>query len=151
MSLKWWCLKSGFPIGRLVVYLSRPGGQPISPPPPSARLMGSVNLELDKRMNRRRFLKNTGVAAGVTAVHNLVGANQGVSIIVDPRDTIASAPPPAWAVGELRAALRAQGVAAQVYPRMQAAPAGHRCIVVAGGSSPAARPIPKGATVAMPA
>ena len=67
-------------------------------------------------MNRRTFLKHTGAAAGVTVAQGLTGATRGVAIIVDPRDPIASAAPPAWAVGELRAALGAQGVSAEIYP-----------------------------------
>ncbi len=101
-------------------------------------------------MNRRSFLKYTGIAAGATEVHSLAGATQGVSIIVDPRDAIASAPPAVWAVGELHAALSVQGVAAQVYPRMDAAPAGDRYVVVAGANNAAARQILKDAKTSMP-
>src|SRR5437879_4955406 len=81
-------------------------------------------------MNRRSFLKQTGAA---TVASGLTGATQGVSIIVDPQDPIASAGPPAWAVRELQAALEKQGVAAKVYPRFTAAPARDLHIVVAGG------------------
>ncbi len=101
-------------------------------------------------MNRRTFLKHTGAAAGVTAAHSLKGATQGVSLIVDPRDMIASAPPAAWAVRELRTALANQGVTAQVYPRLDAAPGGDRQIVIAGGTSASAREILQGAKVSMP-
>src|SRR5436190_9288453 len=87
-------------------------------------------------MNRRSFLKRTGAAA-VTAAPSLMGATQGVSIIVDPRDPIASAPPPAWAVRELQTALGKQGVDAKIYPRIGAAPVAGRHIVVAGGNSAA--------------
>jgi hypothetical protein len=101
-------------------------------------------------MNRRSFLKHTGAAAGVTVAQRLTGATGGVSIIVDPRDPIASAAPPAWAVGELRAALSAQGGSAQVYPRIAAAPVSDRYIVVAGSGSSSARQILKAANISMP-
>jgi hypothetical protein len=101
-------------------------------------------------MNRRTFLKHTGAAAGVAAAHNLEGATQGVSIIVDPGDPVASAPPPAWAVRELKAALANQGLTAQVYPRLDAAPDADRRIVIAGGNSATAREILQGAKVSMP-
>jgi hypothetical protein len=101
-------------------------------------------------MNRRTFLKHSGAAAGVTVAKGLTGATRRVSIIVDPRDPIASAAPPAWAVGELRAALSAQGASAQVYPRIDAAPVSDRYIVVAGGSSSSARQLLKAANVSMP-
>ena len=45
-------------------------------------------------MNRRSFLKQTGLAAGATAVHNLQGATQGVALIVDPNDPVASSAAP---------------------------------------------------------
>ena len=100
-------------------------------------------------MNRRSFLKHTA-AAGITAAPALLSATQGVSIIVDPRDPIASAAPPAWAVRELQSALSQQGVTAKVYPRVNAAPPTDRRIVVAGGSSASAREILRGANVSMP-
>ncbi len=96
-------------------------------------------------MNRRSFLKSAGIAA-----QSLLSAAPGVSVIVDPKDPIASAPPSRWAAGELRAALESQGVAAQVYPRLDAAPAGDHHVVVAGGASSAARQILKGANASMP-
>ena len=101
-------------------------------------------------MNRRSFLKQTGAAASVTAAHTLKGATQGVSLIVDPKDPVASAPPPAWAVRELKAALANQGLTARVYPRLDAAPAGDRYIVIAGGNSGAAREILQGGGSSMP-
>jgi len=101
-------------------------------------------------MNRRKFLKHAGVAAGMTAVHQLKGAARSVSIIVDPQDPIASAPPAAWAVNELREALEGRGVSAKVYARMDAAPAADRHIVVAGANSASARQIFRGARVAAP-
>jgi hypothetical protein len=102
-------------------------------------------------MNRRSFLKQTGVAAGVTALHNLKGATQSVSVVVDPQDRIASAAAPSWAVQALQDAFKAQGLTANVYPRLDAAPSGDRHIVVAGSENATARQILKAANVSMPA
>ena len=100
-------------------------------------------------MNRRSFLKQTGLAAGVTAANRLRGATQAVSIVVDPQDQIASAAAPTWAVRTLQDALSAQGIPAKVYPRIGAAPAGDRHIMVAGAENAAARQILKAAKVSM--
>ena len=101
-------------------------------------------------MNRRSFLKQTGAAAGLAVAPSLMGATQGISIIVDPRDRLASAPPASWAVRELQAALSAQGATARVYPRVNEAPSGDRHIILAGGDNAAARQILRGASVSMP-
>jgi hypothetical protein len=95
-------------------------------------------------------LKNAGVAVGVTAVRSLAGASRGTSIIVDPGDPIASAPPATWAVRELQSALGTKGAGAPVYPRIDAAPAGHRHVIVAGAEAPLARQMLTGAHVTMP-
>jgi hypothetical protein len=104
-------------------------------------------------MDRRDFLKTTGGVAivGVTAVRDLAGASQAVSIIVDPKDPIASAPSAAWAVGELQSALSGQGVLAKTYSNLPAAPAGDRCIVVAGSGGSTAQQFLKAAKLTMPA
>src|SRR5271169_3132993 len=100
-------------------------------------------------MNRRSFLKQTGLAAGVTAANRLRGATQAVSIVVDPQDQIASAAAPSWAVRALQDALSAQGIPAKVYPRIDAAPAGDRHIIVAGADNAATRQILRAAKVSM--
>jgi hypothetical protein len=101
-------------------------------------------------MNRRSFLKQTGLAAGVTAVHNLHGATQGVALIIDPNDPIASSAAPSWAIRTLQDAFTAQGATAKIYPRIDAAPDGDRHIVVAGADNAAARQILSAANVSMP-
>jgi len=102
-------------------------------------------------MDRRDFLKTTGLAAvGASAIRALSGAPQSVSIIVDHQDPIASAGPAAWAIRELQSSLSPQGVTSKIYPRIEAAPAGDRYVVVAGGSSPIAQQLLKTAKVTMP-
>ena len=55
-----------------------------------------------------------------------------------------------WAIGELQAGLSAQGVTAKVYPRIDAAPAGDRHVIVAGGASPTAQRLLKAANLTLP-
>jgi len=101
-------------------------------------------------MNRRSFLKQTGLAAGATAVHNLQGATQGVALIVDPNDPVASSAAPSWAIRTLQDAFSAQRASAKIYPRIDAAPAGDRHIVIAGPENAAARQILSAANVSLP-
>src|SRR3981081_724734 len=63
-------------------------------------------------VNRREFLKRTSVAAGMAAGRvPAMGADRSVAIIVDAADPIASSVPVKWAIGQLREALAAKGVA----------------------------------------
>ena len=102
-------------------------------------------------MDRRIFLKTTGLAAvGASATRTVSGATQSVSIIVDPQDPTASAQPAAWAIRELQSSLSRQGVTTKIYSRFEAAPAGNRYVVVAGGSSPIAQQLLKAEKVTMP-
>ena len=100
-------------------------------------------------MDRRDFLKTAGATICVTAGRRLAGATRGPSIIVDPEDAIAAAPPSIWAVRELQSAFGSHGSTAHVYPRIEAAPAGNPYIIVAGGDGPIARQILTGARATM--
>lgn len=80
-------------------------------------------------LNRREFIRTTagaaaGVAAGVPG-GMAFGAEspQGVAIMVDPSDPIASAPPARWAAGELERALREHAVDARIFSTASEAPA----------------------------
>ena len=102
-------------------------------------------------MDRRDFLKTSGLAVvGASGIRSLSGATQSVSIIVDPQDPIASAASAAWAIRELQVCLGAQGVTTKIYSRIEAAPAGDRHVVVAGGSSAIAQQLLGTAKVTMP-
>jgi hypothetical protein len=98
-------------------------------------------------VDRRRFLKQ---AVGLSAVQGLRGAAQTVSIVVDPRDPIASSGPCSWAVREVQAALDAHGIASKVYPRVEAAPPADHHIVVAGANRADVRQILRAAEVELP-
>src|SRR5260370_38243447 len=88
-------------------------------------------------MTRRRFLG----AAGSTAAMRLAAdaATQGVSIAIDPADTVASTAPAQWAAKELEQALSAQGVAVHRWARVADAKAGDRWILAAASSSVTAK------------
>jgi hypothetical protein len=86
-------------------------------------------------MNRREFLKQSGVAAGLGMSPLSAAAPRSVSIITDPKDPIASASPVKWAAGELRDALAAQHVTVSMHPSVQQAGA-DLCVVVGGGHTP---------------
>src|SRR5512136_167148 len=92
-------------------------------------------------VSRRRFLKATAsvtlgsVAAGPGLAAVL--ANQGaIALVVTPDDPLATAVPPAWALGELRTALEAQGATVRVVPRLADADAREFCVIVSGMTSP---------------
>jgi len=80
-------------------------------------------------MQRRNFLKAVGSAATIGMA---AGAGRGVSIVADPADTVAGAPPAQWAAKELQDALSAAGVAVRKVDRVAQAAAGDFCILAQG-------------------
>jgi hypothetical protein len=94
-------------------------------------------------VNRREFLGTggTGALAALLAAADCEArtppSRQGVSIVVDAADPVATAPPVRWAVTRLRSALTARGIAAGVVGRAADAPAADLCVLV-GGSGAAA-------------
>src|SRR5919197_4764783 len=103
-------------------------------------------------MDRRDFLKNAGVVVGVgvSAVRRLAGAAEDVAIVMDPADSIASAAPVSWAVGELRTALGKRGSTVMMAERVDAKRAGTRSVIVASSGSAAAQPILDAANITVP-
>jgi len=103
-------------------------------------------------MDRRDFLKSAGVVVGVgvSAVRNLAGATEDVSIVVDPGDSLAAEAPVSWAVGELRTALGKHGGGVTMVPRIDAVRTGARCVVVASTGNTAAQSILKAAHITPP-
>ena len=97
-------------------------------------------------MQRRNFIRQTAVAAGLAAAGKIGAATEGVAIVVDPQDPIASAPAAAWAVKEFQKALTTQGIDAKIYPRIDQAPASGRHIVVAGLQNATAKQMMRGTT-----
>jgi hypothetical protein len=78
-------------------------------------------------------------------------AARGVSIVVDPADPIAAAPPSKWAVGELEDALAGRGVSVGRYGHLSQVPPGDICIVAAGRDIAAAREVLQGSSLALEA
>lgn len=111
------------------------------------------NIEAAERdFSRRHFLKMAGIAAiGIPFAGFADIKATGVSIIIDPADTIAVSAPAQWATGELEAALKTQGIAVQRCTSIAKANAGNLCIPIAGANSAIARPIIKAAGVTIPA
>ena len=104
------------------------------------------------RINRREFLKRTGLAAGVGVAHSArSGAGGGVSIILSPDDPINSKPPVTWAAKELEQSLAAQGISVHHHQRIDQAAANELCIVVSGADRPQARRILASANAILPA
>jgi hypothetical protein len=120
-------------------------------------------------MNRRDFLKRTGMTMGSAAAGIATGyasaagdaggaaqresaarAGAGVSIVCDPADPLAQAAPVQWAVGCLRDALAARGVPVRLHRQAGEAAAGDVCVVVAGAKAPAAAQALAGAGVTVP-
>ncbi len=92
-------------------------------------------------LNRRQFIRTTaGTAAGVAAgaLTAACTQKQGVAIVVDPADAVASSDAARWAAGELQRALAEGGGAAGVFENAAQAPSGHLRIMAAGMDSPGA-------------
>ena len=69
--------------------------------------------------SRRDFLKTTACLAlgSLAASHGLAAVLDGkgeIALVVAPDDALANAVPPQWALGELKAALAAQGASVRV-------------------------------------
>ncbi|MGH8694610.1 MAG: twin-arginine translocation signal domain-containing protein [Burkholderiales bacterium] len=75
-------------------------------------------------MNRREFLKRTGLSAAAATTL------RAVSIVLDPDNPVARAAPVKWAAGELQSALAAQGVAVRLHDRIEQSAAGDFCIAL---------------------
>jgi hypothetical protein len=96
---------------------------------------------------RRQFIKKTGAAAAVASsglLPSSLFAREGggsIVIVLDPQDSIAKEAPVQWAVAELRDALVARGVAAQIKIQNDVASAGGTdCVLVASRQDAAKSP-----------
>ena len=87
-------------------------------------------------LNRRRFLKATVGAAGMTVTAAGKTEGVGVAIVVDPADAVASSGAAQWAAGELERSLVERGVLARIFENAAQAPRAHLRIMAAGMASP---------------
>jgi hypothetical protein len=114
---------------------------------------------------RRQFIKKTGFAAAAVAGAGLlpfpVSAAEnkpGIAIVLDGSDsfvldgseTFVMQPPVQWAAGQLRDALAARGIAAQIFQGLAGAPPAQECVLVAGCNSHQARQILGDAKLSLP-
>jgi hypothetical protein len=94
-------------------------------------------------INRRSFLKRTGLAAGLGMARGaaVFAAGPRLALVVDPGDAVAASEPVRRALAELRESLSARGLRAGVVPRPGEAPVGSVCLVAAGWSAATAREV----------
>jgi hypothetical protein len=100
--------------------------------------------------NRRRFVQTAGSLAALTvaAPLNLAAATtDGVSIISDPGDSIASSAQATWAAKELERTLTGKQVKVSRSATVAEAPAGDLCIILSGGNTPVAQDLLKQSSV----
>lgn len=110
--------------------------------------------------SRREFLKQAAVVAGGAAVGTLSGCAGGnradkqkpfrVFLVQDPADLVASSTPVQWSIEQLQTALSAKGIAHEVGARVDQAPAGALCLLIAAASMPLARGILARGSLSMP-
>jgi hypothetical protein len=106
-------------------------------------------------LSRRRFLKTTAgiTLASFAAGHGLAAvleAKGDIALVVASDDAVASAVPPTWALGELKAALTAQGASVRMLTSLADARPEELCVVVGGMTSSLAREILAGRKIAAP-
>jgi hypothetical protein len=109
-------------------------------------------------MNRREFLKATGVAAagavsGANASRgDLHVRDRGAEVLLafDPSDVVASSPQVGWAMSRLRGALAKRGVDARIVDRISELGSVERCVVATGGASSIARELLLRAGIGVP-
>jgi hypothetical protein len=104
-------------------------------------------------VQRREFLKTAGLAAALGAVGTEIARAQarGVSIVMDPADTVLASAPPQWAVRELEKVLVERGIAVRRCERLNQAPSGDLCVVAGGSEENSCRQFLKGSGVYVPA
>ena len=109
-------------------------------------------MELIPFIKRRDFLKSAGVAAAMVIARTGSAADSagGVSIVVEPGDSVAESAPAQWAISELSEALAAQSIAVRKYQHLAQTAAGDFCIVAAGAESDIAHQLLKEAGKSIP-
>ena len=102
-------------------------------------------------ISRRHFVRIVGISAfGVSSLGHFNFRTNGVSIVVDPSDTISGSVPSQWAVRELEESLTSRGVNVYRCDRLAQARSGDLNIVVAGSDSSLARQLFKDVGINVP-
>jgi len=92
-------------------------------------------------MNKRRdFIKTVtlitaSVAIGGTALGFNSDGLEKISIVFDPKDSVANAPSSQWALEQLKEALKAQSVKSVVYAKLKDAPVNDPCVLISGSTN----------------
>src|SRR5260370_17212051 len=95
-------------------------------------------------MDRRNFLKQTSLAIGAAAAGPgaLAQPRGRVSIVIDPADPVAAAPPVRWAAAELRRALAEHGMDGGQFASIDLTADTDFCILAAGPKPPRLTTVP---------
>lgn len=94
----------------------------------------------DRSLQRREFLKQTGLAAGAGFTQlGRAAQEMPVVILIDPSDAVASAGPAKWAAGQLTKALEAKKASARIAERPAADAEAALYVIAAGPTSQLAR------------
>ena len=105
-------------------------------------------------VSRRDFLRlsagSLGAAGALSPPLSEATQTGSVSIVIDPADREAAAPPVAWAVQELQSALSQHATALHRFRTIEEAPQGARCIVASTREMPLATRALGGLGVTMP-
>ena len=116
-----------------------------------------MNSYLDSpKHSRRNFLKTTAcltLGSVVVGSHSLAAVLEGkgdIALVILPDDALANAVPPQWALGELEAALKAQGAAVRHVTKLADATAKEFCVVAAGMNAPLAQSMLKQKKISAP-
>lgn len=102
--------------------------------------------------SRRHFLKVTGMTTlsiPFTGIGDFKAG--GISIVVDPEDSIAQSGTVAWAINELEKSLSSNNIIVKKFTKLSQAPATNLCIVAGGARASATGWLLKEAKVAIPA
>ena len=92
--------------------------------------------------NRRQFLQTSAMGAAVQTSMP-AAATRPIAIVLDPTDSVASAPASRWAAGELAGALAVRGAQVRLVNRVAQAADGDLCIVASGNQLGRAPSVPE--------
>lgn len=89
---------------------------------------------LDVKSSRRAFLQASALALGALGLpaRSVGETSEGVALIADPADAVASLPSCKWARTEVVSALQEHGIKTGEYSSLQQSPPGSFCIVASG-------------------
>jgi hypothetical protein len=99
---------------------------------------------MSPELNRRQFLQQAGITAGVVSglldfggnsIAQAAPADSSITLISDPADPIATSSASQWALSYLKSKLESRGVAVRLDSRPPGAPTAGQCVIAAGMKS----------------